>query len=111
MKTKLIKNLIALSALIVCVPALAGTSELQFRADAVLDLQATNGDVVTVNDIRDGYAEVKNVTVENDVLKIHTMDGRSPVQNLQMFDGSRLNIPGMFQLCRGGDGGGGGKVN
>ena len=79
---------------------------LAMDVDNVVDLKTVDGNVVTIDELRDGYSQVS----ETKVVGRKLLTKRSaPIVDMQLFNGQIIDFQTARTMMMGGDMGGGGK--
>ena len=76
-------------------------------ADQIQDMQTLDGDIVTIDDLKDGFATINNAFLKNNKLFLNQ---KSSIVDLKLVNGSIINFDSVSVMALiGGDMGGGGS--
>ncbi|OFZ38428.1 MAG: hypothetical protein A2504_07570 [Bdellovibrionales bacterium RIFOXYD12_FULL_39_22] len=110
---KLLNSVVSVSVSVILTlgvaPVLASDIQyIAFSTEKVLDLKTTGGDVVTIDEIKDGFSQVAGTKIVGSKL---LMKKSAPVVNMKLFNGAIVDFKAAYsgQSVMGGDMGGGGK--
>ncbi len=85
----------------------ASNQYLAISTDSVVDIKTISGDVVTIDELKDGYSQVAGTRVVGPKL---VMKRNAPIADMQLSNGEIVDFKTTSDLMlMGGDMGGGGK--